>query len=353
MVPVLVADGINLNLLPHPLSEIQVTDCRGGDKAALFGLIKSIYAAPAPQPLPDPLPNPPNVPVSYLSNLNDRIESIEPLSSQEQITLLFNLEEELRQGRAPTEVRDLLNKLRRRDDLLAKIAIKIDAALKGLDSHATLKVRHDAPQDFRSAAADTSAQDNRLAGPKLCPVCNADLATGTKFCGNCGTAVGKETTVGDVGPAVSVQRPTTRAPAVPPQAPKGPPLKGSELRRYVCRAAEMERVLADMKQWLETHDFETQQMNTDDAGVLLQIKKRGRWRDFVGMARSLNILFHHGEETLTVQIGAGDWVDKAAAGTVGLLVFAPLAVTTGFGAWQQMKMPDKVFDFIGTRLSYK
>ena len=54
VLPVLVADGINLNLLPAPLNEIQVTDFRRRDKEAAFALVKSINtAAPAP-PAPRP-----------------------------------------------------------------------------------------------------------------------------------------------------------------------------------------------------------------------------------------------------------------------------------------------------------
>jgi hypothetical protein len=56
---------------------------------------------------------------------------------------------------------------------------------------------------------------------------------------------------------------------------------------------------------------------------------------------------------LTVETGAGKWIDKAAVGTVSLLVLWPLAITAGFGAWEQMKMPEKVLDYIGTRLDSK
>ena len=91
-------------------------------------------------------------------------------------------------------------------------------------------------------------------------------------------------------------------------------------------------------------------MVTDDHGVLLQIKKRGGWRNFVGMASSLNIVFHQTGETLTVQIGAGQWIDKIAAGGVSLFVLWPLAITAGVGAWLQLKLPEKVFDYIERRL---
>jgi hypothetical protein len=106
-----------------------------------------------------------------------------------------------------------------------------------------------------------------------------------------------------------------------------------------------------LRGWLNSQDFDTQQMNTDDDSVLLQIKKRGSWRDYVGMATSLNIVFHRCEdETLTVEIGAGKWIDKAAVGTVSLFILWPLAITAGMGAWEQAKMPERIFDYIGSRL---
>ena len=94
-------------------------------------------------------------------------------------------------------------------------------------------------------------------------------------------------------------------------------------------------------------------MSTETGGLLLQIQKRGGWRDFVGMATSLNIVFHQSVDTMTVEIGAGKWIDKAAAGTVSMFILWPLAVTAGLGAWEQAKMPEKIFDYIGSRLIYK
>jgi hypothetical protein len=128
---------------------------------------------------------------------------------------------------------------------------------------------------------------------------------------------------------------------------------GSKNRRYVCQSSDVQRLIADVKGWLSGQGFDSQQMNTDSQSMLLQIKKRGGWRDFVGMATSLNILFRQSGDTLTVEIGAGKWIDKAAVGTVSLFILWPLAITAGYGAWEQMKMPEKVFDYIGTRLVYK
>jgi hypothetical protein len=345
ILPVLVADGINLNLLTPPLNEIQVTDYRRRDKGATLALFKSINAAPSAAPLPDPLPAAPPVPVSYLCNLKERIDSPDPLSSQEQITLLFELEEELREGRSPTEVRDLLLGLKQRDDLLAKIATKVDAALKSLEDKTNARPPGNAAPESAAAAYARHAfggGPQAGAGPTPCPRCRTQCEAGARFCVVCGAPL--------AGPDGA--RATAAVPVMPCEE-NAPRVAGSKCRRYVCPPEGVPRLIADVTGWLSSQEFDSQQVNAEGQGLLLQIKKRGGWRDLVGMSTSLNILFHQSGDTLTVEIGAGKWIDKAAAGTVSLLILWPLAITAGIGAWEQMKMPDRIFDFIGTRLAYR
>jgi hypothetical protein len=64
------------------------------------------------------------------------------------------------------------------------------------------------------------------------------------------------------------------------------------------------------------------------------------------MSTALNIVFHQVENTLNVEIGAGRWIDKATTGAVAYFILWPLAVTAGIGAWQQLKMPERVFEHI-------
>lgn len=68
---------------------------------------------------------------------------------------------------------------------------------------------------------------------------------------------------------------------------------------------------------------------------------------------SYSRVFHQSDDTLTVQIGSGKWLDKTAAGTVSLFILWPLAITAGLGAWEQMKVPEEIFDYIGNRLHSK
>ena len=124
------------------------------------------------------------------------------------------------------------------------------------------------------------------------------------------------------------------------------------LFRSTCRQDDVQRLTADLKNWLRNESFDLQQMDTEDQGVLLQVKKRGALRDLVGMSTALNIVLKYSGDMLSVEIGAGKWVDKAVVGAVSMLVLWPLAFTAGYGAWEQSKLPDKIFEFVGARLSY-
>jgi len=239
------------------------------------------------------------------------------MSSQNQITLLFEIQEELRTDRSPVEIRELLLELKRRDDLLAKIATQVDAALNSLEEKMNMQQTKNAVTSFSPVAEHL-----------FCPKCGKQAAKGQKFCQNCGTMLGEQG--GEV-----------------PQVP------GGKSRKYICSAKDTSTLIADVKGWLDSLGFDSQQMKAENGGELLQVKKRGGWRDFVGMATSLNIVFYQSGDTLTVQIGSEKWLDKAAAGTVSFFILWPLAITAGLGAWEQMKMPEKIFDYIGSRLRCK
>ncbi|MEN3325578.1 MAG: hypothetical protein V7638_385 [Acidobacteriota bacterium] len=341
ILPVLVADGINLNLLSAPLHEIQVADYRSRDKGAAFALLKALNATPACQPLPDPLPPPPAVPVSYLGSLKERIDFNGTLGAQEQNLLFLELEEAMDEGRSPTELRELLLSLKRRDDLLAKVAVKLDAALKSLDEKTAMQQRKKAaPAGSGLASAGIHKPDmgDVATGASQCPHCHFPVKAEYRFCQKCGAPLKQQ--AGDFIPAPSDGDHVQKIP-------------GSTSRRYTCPEEDAVRLIQEVKGWLDSQGFDTQQLSADDQSLLVQIKKRGGWRDLVGMATSLNILFHQNADTLTVEIGAGKWVDKAAVGAVSLVILWPLAITAGMGAWEQMKMPDRIFDFVGSRLAYR
>src|SRR5262249_8513957 len=114
--------------------------------------------------------------------------------------------------------------------------------------------------------------------------------------------------------------------------------------------ADLTRELQD---WLKAESFDCQDLKTEQGGTLIQVRQQGGWRAFVGMQTALNVILYKDGDEITVEIGAGQWLDKASAGVVSLFSLWPLAVTAAIGAWNQMKMPERVFsrvtDFVGRR----
>lgn len=129
LLPVAV-EAVQPQLLPPDLAAVQFVDySTPGEDAAiqLAGALSKIAAAPA---LPDPLPPPPPIPVSYLSDLSEKILA-PSLSLDEQRSLVASLEEGLRRSRSQKDPDDyeaaleLLRKLEHRSDLYAETARRI------------------------------------------------------------------------------------------------------------------------------------------------------------------------------------------------------------------------------------
>ena len=125
----------------------------------------------------------------------------------------------------------------------------------------------------------------------------------------------------------------------------------TQSKSFPCPSSRFSELITSTQSWLSGEGFKCQKLQTEDGGTLLQIERVGEWRKFVGMSTALNIVFHQVEDTMNVEIGAGRWMDKAATGAVAFLFLWPLAVIPGIGAWQQMKMPERVFEHIAKFLS--
>lgn len=109
--------------------------------------------------------------------------------------------------------------------------------------------------------------------------------------------------------------------------------------------------LADVAYGLE--DYFVRQKNMEAEGVFqgedayfIQARQREDWKKFVGMDKAVQVRLTVHQGNLTVDVGAGRWVDKLGAATVGYLIFAPLLVTAAIGALGQEQLPRDIFDFV-------
>lgn len=129
ILPVLVADGVSIDLLPSALAQIHYVDYRREDKQAFRSLAKALTALPPSLTMPDPMPEPPPAPISYLGGLREQVEAQGALSFEEQTGLVLRLKHGLREAKDAEDVRTLLRLFRSRDDLYARVAEEIDTLL--------------------------------------------------------------------------------------------------------------------------------------------------------------------------------------------------------------------------------
>jgi hypothetical protein len=118
----------NFDMLPPALMELQVVDFFGTNGSNI--LDASLANLPTERPLPDPLPPPPPAPIPSINVLADRIRSRANIPPDDQVLILFELEELLESEEVkPDSVLDVLGIFKDRDDVTARVAAKIDVLI--------------------------------------------------------------------------------------------------------------------------------------------------------------------------------------------------------------------------------
>jgi uncharacterized integral membrane protein len=121
--------------LPGDLAGLQFIDYVDATPASAFKLARSVDGAPMAPPLPDPLPEPPHAPLSYLVALGDKVRSQDPLTLDDQLSIVGTIRTALGHPEDIDGVDDLdategmLRDLRNRRDAFHRVAEEVDQAL--------------------------------------------------------------------------------------------------------------------------------------------------------------------------------------------------------------------------------
>ena len=101
----------------------------------------------------------------------------------------------------------------------------------------------------------------------------------------------------------------------------------------------------ELEEHFSSQGYETQVLGTAP-NVLVQVRKRGLLRTAAGLTTAMTAQFRKSQEGIVVTLDAHKWLDKATAGAVGAIIFAPLLSTAAYGAWKQSRLPDKFWEII-------
>ena len=121
----------------------------------------------------------------------------------------------------------------------------------------------------------------------------------------------------------------------------------ADARVYNLGTLTLNDVARELEGYLRLQkNLETEGVAQAENVYFIQARQTDGWKKFAGMDKAVQIKLTEHEDCLTVDIGAGRWVDKLGAATVGYLIFAPLMITAAIGAIGQEKLPQEIFDFV-------
>jgi tetratricopeptide (TPR) repeat protein len=109
--------------------------------------------------------------------------------------------------------------------------------------------------------------------------------------------------------------------------------KGFSWRRYEVANPNLRQLAEEMRQYFSSNGCE-HQIFQQEKGWVVQGRKVGKWRDFVGMAQAATILIESDAGGMKVSIGGAKWIDKAAGAAVGVFLGFTW-VTAIYGVIQQ------------------
>lgn len=113
---------------------------------------------------------------------------------------------------------------------------------------------------------------------------------------------------------------------------------------------DVDRLADELVRWFRRRGFETQDFLEGPEAVVVQARRASWLRTISGMNLALTVRLTPHRDDLQVEIGAGEWTDKAIGGAIALFVpwAWPILFTTGIGLFQQGQLPQEVLDFIET-----
>lgn len=120
----------------------------------------------------------------------------------------------------------------------------------------------------------------------------------------------------------------------------------AEQRMYHAPSLDLRELAGVVSDWFQNQKFEVQTLEAPGGGLVVQARQPEAWRSILGMSSALNVTMTPQGENLIVQMGAAKWVDKAAVGAVGVLIFWPALIPAAYGAWKQKQLPNQVFQLV-------
>jgi predicted nucleic acid-binding Zn ribbon protein len=126
-------------------------------------------------------------------------------------------------------------------------------------------------------------------------------------------------------------------------------LKGGHMdtRFYQAPDLDIERIARDLDDYYLSQDYQVQHFGNKER-MVVQVKMGSQLEAVFGMQAALTVTLEHFPRGVLATVGQQQWLDKAAAWAIGMLLLWPLAITAGVGAIRQVSLESQVFDVLDT-----
>src|SRR2546421_12630366 len=95
-------------------------------------------------------------------------------------------------------------------------------------------------------------------------------------------------------------------------------------RFYKSDDLSIERLATDLENFFRGQGYQVQQIGNNDQ-VMVQLKKGSDFEALIGMQAALRVILQRSGGGVIAMIGQQRWIDKAAAGAVGITAAAVLS----------------------------
>jgi len=125
-----------------------------------------------------------------------------------------------------------------------------------------------------------------------------------------------------------------------------PPMHVERIYSTTVPAEELAQALADH---FRSQEFEAQVFRTSGNRTVMQARKESLWRNLLGVAYALTVVFTPEGGQLSIGLGGHEWVDTAISGAIGLVAVQPVLVGTAYGIWMEHQLDKQVWLVIDER----
>ncbi|QBD78785.1 zinc ribbon domain-containing protein [Ktedonosporobacter rubrisoli] len=120
-----------------------------------------------------------------------------------------------------------------------------------------------------------------------------------------------------------------------------------DTRFYQSPDLNIERLARDLEETFLIQGYQVQHLGNSER-MIVQLKKGGSLETLIGMSAALTLTIQRSAGGVMAMVSEQEWIDKAAAGALGILFLWPLAVTAGAGVLRQAVLEGQLLSTLDT-----